>query len=470
MARFVRDFLPAQFLQLLFPLGSLLLLIGASTWWYRLSLPGVFEAMQHWNSSVQLDALPRFQSFYVLLVRIEESTAMAFARFACIASLVLWCLSVRGVIRKFIVWVFLPAGFALVAFQAFLLATARQRDAAFDAVTVAAHVPLPATHPWLPTLGDGIFFTLGGLIVFAVAIHFVRRQIVSLPFRFSDTADGKRPSLQESSSSPKDIFAFIIATAICTFVVSLGIDTWLLYEGAISGDFHGFIDPLWTIYLVDAIAAAVIAFQILRIERQGVIYRLFARRPVRDYLVALAIPLACVLLPRFFLGVAFQPFIDLYEWNRIFIPHPLPWVLIVFVIAFFEEFAIRGYLQTALESHFSLNRSILLAGILWALLLGFGMSQSLPHTALAHFPGVSLVVRFATLVIYSVPLGWLYARTRSVIATTLMHGTIVIFHVGVGLGVHLDHPWFYWTELALWVLVGWLLFRKYPPVKSDAHV
>lgn len=470
IARFVRDFLPAQYLQLLFPLGSVLLLIGASSGWYRLNLPGVFEAMQQWRSLIDPNTFARFTHYITDWVSIEEQIARVFAVFASIASLVLWCLSLRDVIRKFIVWVFLPAGFALVAFQAFLLATTRQRDAAFNAITIAAHVPLPATRPWFPTLGEGIFFTLSGLIVFAVALQLVRRQIVSLPLRFRDTADEKGPSLQESSRSSKDIFAFMIGTTICTLVVSLGIDSWLLLENDKSWNSHSFIALQWAPYLVDAIAAAVIAFQILRIEKLGVINRLFARRPVREYLVALAIPFACILLPRFFLGVASQPFIDLYEWNRFFIPHPLPWVLIVFVIAFFEEFAIRGYLQTALESHFSLNRSIFLTGILWALLLGFGMSQSLPHTALAHFPGVSLIARFATLVIYSVPLGWLYARTRSVIATTLMHGTIVIFHVGVGMGVHLDYPWFYWTELALWVFVGWLLFRKYPPIRSDAHV
>ena len=96
------------------------------------------------------------------------------------------------------------------------------------------------------------------------------------------------------------------------------------------------------------------------------------------------------------------------------------------------------------------------------------MVNSLPYDwAFAQFPGVSLLVRFATLIIYSVPLGWLYARTRSIVATTLMHGTIVIFHVGMGEDIHLNQPEFYWMELALWILVGWLLFRKYPLVSTD---
>jgi hypothetical protein len=66
-----------------------------------------------------------------------------------------------------------------------------------------------------------------------------------------------------------------------------------------------------------------------------------------------------------------------------------------------------------------------------------------------------------------VPLGWLYVRTRSIVAATLLHGTIVIFHVGVGQNIHLNHPEFYWMELALWILVGWFLVRKYPFVSTD---
>jgi membrane protease YdiL (CAAX protease family) len=184
-------------------------------------------------------------------------------------------------------------------------------------------------------------------------------------------------------------------------------------------------------------------------------------------MVGLAIPLACVLLPRFFLGVVFQPYLVLSDWPQLFIPHPLPWVLAVYAIAFFEEFAIRGYLQTTLETFFSVKKSIFLTGILWSLVSGFGMTYSLPHTAFAEFPGVSLLVGFATFVIYSVPIGWFYTRTRSIVATALMHGTIVVFHVGLGNQIHLNHPEFYWTELALWVFIGWFLFRKNPLVKTD---
>ena len=220
--------------------------------------------------------------------------------------------------------------------------------------------------------------------------------------------------------------------------------------------------------LANTVAAAGLAFFLFRAERLNTLAHLFRKKPFRDYTLALALPLAVVLIPRFLLGVAFKPYLEPDEWPKLFIPHPLPWVLIAYAIAFFEEFAVRGYLQITLEKHLSLKRSIFLTGLLWSFFLGFGMVNSLPYDwAFAQFPGVSLLVRFATLIIYSVPLGWLYARTRSILATTLMHGTIVIFHVGMGQDIHLNHPEFYWMELALWILVGSLLFRKYPLVSTD---
>src|SRR5260370_41056002 len=49
LALFIRSFLPAQNLQLLFPLCSFLLLLGSSHLWYQLLLSGVLVAMLQQN-------------------------------------------------------------------------------------------------------------------------------------------------------------------------------------------------------------------------------------------------------------------------------------------------------------------------------------------------------------------------------------------------------------------------------------
>jgi membrane protease YdiL (CAAX protease family) len=148
----------------------------------------------------------------------------------------------------------------------------------------------------------------------------------------------------------------------------------------------------------------------------------------------------------------------------LFIPRPLPKVLVVYLIALCSEFVLRGYIQTTLEKHLSLKRAIFVTGLLWSLLpLGFGITHSLLGAKnYPKIPGLPFLITLATVIIYSVPLGWLYARTRSVLAVALMNGTIAVFHVGMGYEIHINRPEFYWTELALWIFIGWFLFQKYP--------
>ena len=145
LAHFIRSFLPAQNLQLLFPLGSFLLLLGASHVWYQLRLPGVFEAMHQQNFQIDSNAFQQFNHSYNVWVVVEEQIAMGLVRFACFASLVIWGLALRRIVSRFIAWVFLPAGLALAAFSTFLVATTRQRNAALDAFQPPDGVPAGAT-------------------------------------------------------------------------------------------------------------------------------------------------------------------------------------------------------------------------------------------------------------------------------------------------------------------------------------
>ena len=469
LAHFIRDFLPAQNLQLLFPLGSFLLLLGISHTWYLLRLPQEFEAvLRQQNYQVDPNAYQRFTHAYQAWVLAEESIAMAAVRFAFFASLVLWWVFLRKIASKFVAWVFLPAGLALTIFPMFLIATTGRRNAFVDAWIAAAHVSPPRSRPWFPTFNVGFYLAISGLIVLAAGLILVRRGTISLPLRFRAVSEIAEACPEETSSIARDVSTFVIVMAVWTFIGgwALLIPTLLGMKPIYWND-RSFFVIQWAPALANAVAAAGLAFFLLRAERVKALARLLRRQPFREYALALGLPLGVVLVPRFLLGVAFKPYLEPDEWPELFLPHPLPWVLIVYVIAFFEEFAVRGYLQTTLEKHFSLKRSIFLTGLLWSLFLGFGMEHSLWLGAFARFPGVSLLIGFATLIIYSVPLGWLYARTRSITATALMHGTIAIFHVGVGENIHLNHPEFYWMELALWILVGCLLFRKYPLVSAD---
>lgn len=460
---FVRDFLPAQNLQLLFPLASSLLLVAASRSWYVLQMP---NAGMFGNQGVDPNAVQHFiRSYYPSVV--AQEVAICLTQFAALAGFILCCLSIRNIVRKFALWVWIPAGVALVGFPAFLVTTAQKRNAALDALAVAIHVPVPTKHIWFPTLGQGFYMAIGGLVVLAVALALFRKGLVSLPLRFRDGRETKVEEHRLEKLEGRGIFVFVTGTVVWVSFVS-----WLALVPVLSGreivwDSGGFPAFLWMPALLVAAGAAVLAFFLRRGWRPAGTHGVFPKQPFRNYLIALAIPLVCVLLPRFLLGVVFQPYLEPAQWPMLLIPRPLPAILIVYAIAFFEEFAIRGYLQSTLEKYLPLRRAIFVSGILWPLLLGFGMTHSLPHTVVDRFPGISLLAEWAMFLIYSVPLGWLYARTRSILAVTLMHGTIVAFHAGMGDDVHLNHPHFYWMELALWIFAGWLLFRKIPMIQAN---
>jgi hypothetical protein len=90
LAFFLGDFLPVQNLQLFFPLGTFLLLLGASHTWLALRLPPEFGAFlrQH-DYQIDPNAYQRFTHAYQAWVLVEETVAMTAVRFAFYASMVL---------------------------------------------------------------------------------------------------------------------------------------------------------------------------------------------------------------------------------------------------------------------------------------------------------------------------------------------------------------------------------------------
>jgi len=82
-------------------------------------------------------------------------------------------------------------------------------------------------------------------------------------------------------------------------------------------------------------------------------------------------------------------------------------------------------------------------------------------------PGIQTLITWAILIVYSVPIGWAFARTRSVIPAALMHGTILFFHKGSNEAIYLNRPSAYWIELVLFGAIGWYLFKRYPVQQSD---
>ncbi len=207
LGTFLRDFLPEQNLQLLFPLASFLLLLGASHPWYRFPISGVrFDTLANQAQAEQFNRSTNAWAGW------EQLGPELLVRFAFFASIVLWTLPLRKAISRFGGWVYLPASLAVIGYPAFLAATAVRRNAALDAFVSSVHLPISVTHSWLRLLGDGLYLTLGGLIVLGVALLLVCQGKVSLPLRFRDPAQVQGPIGTETSRDERDVFSLVIGT------------------------------------------------------------------------------------------------------------------------------------------------------------------------------------------------------------------------------------------------------------------
>src|SRR5258706_10148693 len=99
--------------------------------------------------------------------------------------------------------------------------------------------PLP--RPLFPTLGEGIYLTVSGLIVLAVGLILMRRRMVSLPLHFPEGGKLQTGVAEKGFAAQRDIFIFVIAMAVWTFAESWSlVIPGLLGRKPISWDSHSF--------------------------------------------------------------------------------------------------------------------------------------------------------------------------------------------------------------------------------------
>jgi hypothetical protein len=80
-------------------------------------------------------------------------------------------------------------------------------------------------------------------------------------------------------------------------------------------------------------------------------------------------------------------------------------------------------------------------------------------------------VNLLVLILYNVPLAWLWSRTRSLGLVSFMHGTALLFRAGdSAYTVYYTFRWLYWVETAAWVFIAFCLFKKVPVIQSDASL
>ena len=119
-------------------------------------------------------------------------------------------------------------------------------------------------------------------------------------------------------------------------------------------------------------------------------------------------PVATMVLQAAFLGTPFQlQHTDL-----------MPYVIVIFIISIGEEFGWRAYAMPPLLDRFSVLASGAIVGVVWAIwhfpgaLIGAGVPENIPFMLFALW-----VVGAGIL------MGWVYAKTRSVIPAIVIHSS-----------------------------------------------
>jgi membrane protease YdiL (CAAX protease family) len=464
---FLQDFLPANNLQLLFLLASLMLYVGASYPWLppRHVLSNL--QYQHQDGTLWFDVSTRFLMlrYYAILYAVH---------FSFLGSLALWCLPVRNLWGKFTGWVLLPGGLAVTWFTAIVLVSRPQPPSLLESPGQILQDELRPFLGRLLQLGTGFYITLLGMALCAVALRVVAVRGVPLPIQFRESANHPHRSAREEIVVPR-LFVLFVVTAAVAAVIEMGIFVPMVpVPGAPLPRYntwpHFFPAWQWLPDLLEGLVVAACAILLFRPgEQTGTSQR---KRSIRSFIpVAVLVPLSIPVVPRLIVKALFTFSTLISKVPYEFLGFgAFPWVLIVFVIAALQEFTLRACLQNRLENRFGFKRACLLIALVWWLLPLSSGFEPIPGLRIA-VPGLSVLVNLLVLILYNVPLAWLWSRTRSLWLVSFMHGTILLFRAGeFAYTVYYTFRWLYWIETAAWIFIIFCLFKKFPIIQSDASL
>jgi membrane protease YdiL (CAAX protease family) len=422
---------------------------------------------QHQDGTLWFDISTRF-----LLLRYYAIIYVV--HFSFLGSLALWCLPVRNLWRKFTGWVLLPGGLAVIWFIVIVLLSRPQPPSLLESPGQILQDDLRPFLGRLLQLGTGFYITLLGMILCAAALRVTTIRRVPLPIQFRASSGRPQGAAMEEKAAPR-LFVLIVVTTLVAAVLEMGIFVPMVPVSGASLPWyaswpHFFAAWQWLPELLEGLVVATCAILLFRPSGQtGTSQR---KRSIRSFiLLAVLVPLSIPLVPRLILK-------GLFTFSTLLsnVPHEFlgfgafPWVLIVLVIAALQEFTLRACLQNRLENRFGFKRACLLTALLWWLLpLGGGFGP-IPGLRIA-VPGLSVLAGLLMLILYNVPLAWLWSRTRSLWLVSVMHGTILLFRAGdFAHTVYYTFRWLYWIETATWIFITFCLFKKFPIIQPDASL
>ncbi|HEX4076560.1 MAG TPA: CPBP family intramembrane glutamic endopeptidase [Candidatus Acidoferrales bacterium] len=443
---FIQSVRPADPAHILLLLGATFLFIAHELRWWPLAARNswVIDWEVRWRIAVVLIALPML-------------AAGATAGYLCL-------FGVQKPVRILVRAVLLPALVSLVAipvvgliwFSQLLLSS----DPAAESILEANHGAVATILQVPGDLGPGLQIAALGFILMVIFTWLVGsgRTTQPLRLRFSSSPFTVGASIEDDHRTGMFIWMMICFVPLANLLQSV-----LFVLLTPFGSFVASISALrWTDRIFGALSQLALVVLALGRDRVTALNRSILLGPPEYTGIGALIPagLACAWpLVRLFLDV--NHYLVGFGGDRPklgeYAAAPSASLLWFFVPAFIEEIAWRGYLQPRLVRRYGIMRGIFFVGVVWGAFHFAGDFQASMNSG-----GVLLHIaqRLTEMIAISYVLGWLTMRSGSILPAAVAHG---VFNISLEAGFFSGLVLPVWVIALAWGIVGYLLFRYFPP-------
>jgi membrane protease YdiL (CAAX protease family) len=454
---FLRSVLPTDPAQLLLLAGATFLFISPQLRWWP----------DFWNVSAVngLQPQPWVPSLYrwASLVRIcglPLVAAGALGYFACFRRLKKSLRALRLILALALAGVVVLCG----VFFFFFWDDLQGIHSIFDSYSHQGPTGVHQVAIFLSDLGPGFRFASGGFLLVAVFAALVWRRRATLPLRLP--SNPPLETTEPPDENPWDLAVFVPTMIGLTPLLAMAVGLVMLPIVLLRPEWYSHMATAWIAGLdqiVDAIGLALFVLMAMGKERRGVIARCLGLPSVQY--AALAVLLTAA---EFQVWPVIAYLRDRIAWAQtrwIALPPPrflgyfgLPqlqafWLLIPALV---EEFAWRGYLQPIFIQRYGRWRGIFLVGIVWG---AFHFSVSFRSSMSDGGILIRIAMRLAIMVAVGYVLAWLTLRSGSILPAAIAHG---IYDAFLFSPLPAQAPT--WFLVAIFGLLGYVLFRYWPPI------
>ena len=459
LAQFLRSVIPADPWQLLFLVGVVLLFVSPRLLWGPDA--GIFGARYHSLYSNPLAAAKNAGLLIPSLYLLTFASLLVY--FTCFYP-------GRKPVRRMLWLVLLPGLFSLLLILYFFYRISEPATSVLQSRSALSPVLLWLRSDIWDFLPLGLYFSIFSLLlilIFLVRLHLGKS---SLPLVLPGT-----PVSADDATESRDKIQMLVFMLLCPlflFQALAGFPSTIFYL------FSSQPLPPLDQNLVRIIAALVnaavlvgLALWILSPPGRRAVRSLFRLPEPHDAFFAFVLPICLAGLlsaPEYVIArtnwtiYAFHQssapqFADYFDLARV----KDPWLLLMAVGAFAEEFVFRGVLLRRLMSRYGFDRGVFLTGIIWAAYhfrgdSYYGLSASGVVLHLVHRILICLAMNYV--------LSWMTLRWKSIIPAGITH---TVSNMLVVAGVSNAIPWNDELRILEWALVAFVLFRYWPLVPAE---